>query len=146
MTGAASPPCHRTSTDSDIRRIFPRVTSAPDPDLSEPHLLVVDDDARLRELLRRYLSDSGFRVTAAAEHSTPSDPAIAAVTEDAPASPAVLRIWRPKRRRPKMAVFNLALSSLGAINQLRGAVERATIKFSVRGKVVEVGREREGAP
>jgi two-component system, OmpR family, phosphate regulon response regulator OmpR len=43
------------------------VTSAPDPDLSEPHLLVVDDDARLRGLLRRYLSDSGFRVTAAAD-------------------------------------------------------------------------------
>jgi two-component system phosphate regulon response regulator OmpR len=33
----------------------------------EPHLLVVDDDARLRELLRRYLSESGFRVTAAAD-------------------------------------------------------------------------------
>ena len=33
----------------------------------EPHLLVVDDDARLRELLRRYLSDSGFRVTTAAD-------------------------------------------------------------------------------
>jgi two-component system, OmpR family, phosphate regulon response regulator OmpR len=32
----------------------------------EPHLLVVDDDARLRELLRRYLSDNGFRVTLAA--------------------------------------------------------------------------------
>ena len=32
----------------------------------EPHLLVVDDDVRLRELLRRYLSDNGFRVTAAA--------------------------------------------------------------------------------
>jgi two-component system, OmpR family, phosphate regulon response regulator OmpR len=31
----------------------------------EPHLLVVDDDARLRELLRRYLSESGFRVTTA---------------------------------------------------------------------------------
>jgi len=45
------------------------VTSAPDPDFSEPHLLVVDDDARLRELLRRYLSDSGFRVTAAADAS-----------------------------------------------------------------------------
>jgi two-component system, OmpR family, phosphate regulon response regulator OmpR len=45
------------------------VTSAPDPDLPEPHLLVVDDDARLRELLRRYLSDSGFRVTAAADAS-----------------------------------------------------------------------------
>ena len=45
------------------------MTSAPDPDLPEPHLLVVDDDARLRELLRRYLSDSGFRVTAAADAS-----------------------------------------------------------------------------
>ena len=33
----------------------------------EPHLLVVDDDARLRELLRRYLSDSGFRVTTAGD-------------------------------------------------------------------------------
>ena len=43
------------------------MTSTPDPDRPEPHLLVVDDDARLRELLRRYLSDSGFRVTAAAD-------------------------------------------------------------------------------
>jgi two-component system phosphate regulon response regulator OmpR len=34
---------------------------------AEPHLLVVDDDARLRNLLRRYLSDSGFRVTGAAD-------------------------------------------------------------------------------
>jgi two-component system phosphate regulon response regulator OmpR len=34
---------------------------------TEPHLLVVDDDARLRNLLRRYLSDSGFRVTTAAD-------------------------------------------------------------------------------
>ena len=33
----------------------------------EPHLLVVDDDARLRALLRRYLSDNGFRVTLAAD-------------------------------------------------------------------------------
>ena len=40
-----------------------RVMSDPEPDLPEPHLLVVDDDARLGGLLRRYLSDSGFRVT-----------------------------------------------------------------------------------
>jgi two-component system, OmpR family, phosphate regulon response regulator OmpR len=33
----------------------------------EPHLLIVDDDVRLRELLRRYLSDNGFRVTTAAD-------------------------------------------------------------------------------
>ena len=30
-----------------------------------PHILVVDDDNRLRELLRKYLADSGFRVTTA---------------------------------------------------------------------------------
>lgn len=31
-----------------------------------PHILVVDDDKRLRELLRRYLAEHGFRVTVAA--------------------------------------------------------------------------------
>jgi two-component system, OmpR family, phosphate regulon response regulator OmpR len=33
----------------------------------ERHLLVVDDDARLRDLLQRYLSSNGFRVTTAAD-------------------------------------------------------------------------------
>lgn len=32
---------------------------------SIPHILVVDDDVRLRDLLRRYLSERGFRVTIA---------------------------------------------------------------------------------
>jgi two-component system, OmpR family, phosphate regulon response regulator OmpR len=32
-----------------------------------PHILVVDDDTRLRQLLQRYLAESGFRVTAAAD-------------------------------------------------------------------------------
>ena len=31
------------------------------------HLLVVDDDARLRDLLQRFLTDQGFRVTAVAD-------------------------------------------------------------------------------
>jgi two-component system phosphate regulon response regulator OmpR len=31
----------------------------------EPHILVVDDDTRLRALLQRYLSEQGFRVTVA---------------------------------------------------------------------------------
>ena len=31
-----------------------------------PHLLVVDDDARIRALLARYLSEAGYRVTSAA--------------------------------------------------------------------------------
>ena len=33
---------------------------------SDPHILVVDDDARLRRLLSRYLAEQGFRVTTAA--------------------------------------------------------------------------------
>lgn len=31
----------------------------------QPHILVIDDDTRLRDLLQRYLSDQGFRVTTA---------------------------------------------------------------------------------
>ncbi|MGO8013275.1 response regulator, partial [Rhizobium ruizarguesonis] len=31
------------------------------------HLLVVDDDSRIRALLNRYLADNGFRVTVAAD-------------------------------------------------------------------------------
>jgi two-component system phosphate regulon response regulator OmpR len=36
-----------------------------DPSPNERHLLVVDDDDRIRELLKEYLARSGFRVTAA---------------------------------------------------------------------------------
>ena len=39
------------------------MTTAPDA----PHLLVVDDDARLRALLQRFLNEQGFRVTSAAD-------------------------------------------------------------------------------
>jgi two-component system phosphate regulon response regulator OmpR len=39
--------------------------SAP-PALTDSHILVVDDDERLRALLQRYLTQNGFRVTAAA--------------------------------------------------------------------------------
>jgi two-component system phosphate regulon response regulator OmpR len=42
-----------------------RAPAEPLPD-SAPHLLVVDDDSRIRTLLARYLGDRGFRVTAAA--------------------------------------------------------------------------------
>jgi two-component system, OmpR family, phosphate regulon response regulator OmpR len=37
------------------------------PSLSDPHLLVVDDDERLRGLLSRYLSTNGFRISVAAD-------------------------------------------------------------------------------
>jgi len=31
------------------------------------HLLVIDDDTRIRQLLSSYLSENGFRVTAASD-------------------------------------------------------------------------------
>ena len=33
----------------------------------DPHILVIDDDQRLRGLLRKYLSDSGFMVSSASD-------------------------------------------------------------------------------
>jgi two-component system phosphate regulon response regulator OmpR len=41
--------------------------TVPVPGRDEPHLLVVDDDERLRALLQRYLSTNGYRVSAAAD-------------------------------------------------------------------------------
>lgn len=43
------------------------VETAPVAD-DAPHILVVDDDRRIRELLKRYLAEHGFRVTTA-EHA-----------------------------------------------------------------------------
>lgn len=40
-------------------------TSPPPISDDAPHILVVDDDRRIRELLKRYLSDNGYRVTIA---------------------------------------------------------------------------------
>jgi two-component system, OmpR family, phosphate regulon response regulator OmpR len=41
----------------------------PLPDDDAAHLLVVDDDTRIRDLLSRYLTEQGFRVTTAADAS-----------------------------------------------------------------------------
>jgi two-component system phosphate regulon response regulator OmpR len=37
------------------------------PDDNAPHILVVDDDSRIRDLLARYLQDNGFRVSTAVD-------------------------------------------------------------------------------
>ncbi len=39
-------------------------------DGGQRHVLVVDDDDRIRDLLRRFLARAGFRVTAAADAAT----------------------------------------------------------------------------
>src|SRR4029079_2907136 len=41
-----------------------KIASAPLPD-NAPHVLIVDDDQKIRDLLGRYLSEQGFRVTTA---------------------------------------------------------------------------------
>jgi two-component system phosphate regulon response regulator OmpR len=46
--------------------ILPASRGSEYPRDDAPHLLVVDDDLRIRTLLTRYLGSSGFRVTAAA--------------------------------------------------------------------------------
>src|SRR3990170_46009 len=40
------------------------------PDDNAPHILVVDDDSRIRDLLARYLQEHGFRVTTAIDAAT----------------------------------------------------------------------------
>jgi len=40
------------------------------PEDNAPHILVVDDDSRIRDLLARYLQDHGFRVTTAIDAAT----------------------------------------------------------------------------
>ena len=42
-----------------------RSHSVPALDVDAPHIMVVDDDDRLRKLLRRYLCENGYRVTTA---------------------------------------------------------------------------------
>ncbi len=45
------------------------VKEAPNGDEKLHHLLIVDDDTRIRTLLQRYLSEAGYRVTAAKDAS-----------------------------------------------------------------------------
>jgi two-component system phosphate regulon response regulator OmpR len=40
------------------------------PEDNAPHILVVDDDSRIRDLLARYLQEHGFRVTTAIDTAT----------------------------------------------------------------------------
>jgi two-component system, OmpR family, phosphate regulon response regulator OmpR len=56
----------RNIQESDIQLVGQPVED------TAPHLLVIDDDRRIRELLKRYLGDHGFRVTVAADAAAAS--------------------------------------------------------------------------
>nr|WP_156453124.1 response regulator transcription factor [Pseudovibrio stylochi] len=43
------------------------MNAATPPEDNAPHLLLIDDDSRIRDLLKRFLGENGFRVTAAAD-------------------------------------------------------------------------------
>ena len=64
----AAAPRSRVSAGS-CARSWTRRPGIPGPDIarvnSQAHILVVDDDDRLRRLLQRYLAENGFRVTVA---------------------------------------------------------------------------------
>ena len=74
-----------------------------------PHVLVVDDDRRLRELLARFLGDNGYRVTTAAN---------AAEADTRLGEPAAVRYFlnwfddtpRDEMRRQLLAEVNRALA------------------------------------
>ena len=75
-----------------------------------PKILVVDDDIRLRELLRRYLSEQGFQVVTA-EHA-----------------PAMNKLWL--RQRYDLLVLDLMLpgeDGLSICRRLRGAGDTTPI-------------------
>lgn len=42
-------------------------TKLPPADDDAAHLLIVDDDARIRNLLQRFLGDKGYRISVAAD-------------------------------------------------------------------------------
>jgi len=95
-----------------------------------PHILVVDDDTRLRALLNRYLADNGFRVTAA-ETAADARARLATMTFDL----IVLDVMMPgesgieftRSLRQSDAVPILMLTAMGEpedrINGLEGGVD-----------------------
>ncbi|MDO8288723.1 MAG: response regulator [Parvibaculum sp.] len=51
------------------------------PDEDAPHILVIDDDRRIRELIKRYLSENGYRITTA-ENAAEARARLAGLTFD----------------------------------------------------------------
>ncbi len=54
---------HELGSDQIVDRMSPEITD------DAAHILVIDDDSRIRDLVSRYLIDQGFRVSVAADAS-----------------------------------------------------------------------------
>ncbi len=44
---------------------MPHGSPAPPPEINAPHILVIDDDRRIRQLLQKFLTENGYRITIA---------------------------------------------------------------------------------
>ena len=120
--------------------------------VAEPsHILVVDDDKRLRELLRKYLSEQGFRVTVAADAGD-ARRRLDGLAFDL----IVLDIMMPgengleltRALREKDGVPILLLTAMGepedriagAVEEIRRELEEQLQKFREQGKLLEAQR------
>ena len=104
---------------------------------TEPHLLVVDDDLRLRELLRRYLADSGFRVTGAADASE-ARAQLASFAFDLVVLDVMmpgesgLDLTRSLRTRPERRVPVLLLTAMGEAEDRVNGLEQGADDYLVK--------------
>jgi two-component system phosphate regulon response regulator OmpR len=100
-----------------------------------PHILVVDDDDRLRRLLARYLSENGFVVTTAAD-AADARARLAAVTVDV----VVLDLMMPgesgldfaRDLRRRSAVPILMLTAMGEPEDRIAGLERGADDYLVK--------------
>ena len=99
-----------------------------------PHILVVDDDSRLRSLLRKYLMESDFRVTVA-------DGAEAATTLNAAAVDALIEDSRRAQTADEEQMRLLA-----AQNQLLAEQVSQMQKMLAQPTVAPITRSGRGAP
>jgi two-component system phosphate regulon response regulator OmpR len=95
-------------------------------DPEAPHIMVVDDDDRLRKLLRRYLSENGYRVTTA-ESAADADAKLRGLTFDL----LVLDVMMPgedgiaftRRLRRRLPVPILLLTAMGEAEERISGLE-----------------------
>ena len=87
-----------------------------------PHILVVDDDTRLRELLHKYLTEQGFRITAARD-AVDASAKLAAFSFDLivldimmPGESGLEMTWRLRENSQVPVLFSLSRVNLLYLN------------------------------
>ncbi len=104
-------------------------------ELESPHVLVVDDDRRLRELLRRFLADNGFRVTVAANgreaRASLANFAVDLIVLDV-MMPGETGLKLAADLRPKLETPILMLTAMGESNDRVAGLEHGADDYLVK--------------